>query len=262
MNNKIFKLFILIMSLSLFAVNCSKNNPNDPNGGGTTPPSGSKKADIKIKIKDDFMKPIASKIESIRFNNQTFNIDSFIANEITENITIPDNGDYVYVKLTTGMELISQNKFTPVENGDTILESDENVFVVSSDSTMDYYDPNGIGKTMSDTVYNFINNYGVIEFKNNTGFININNLVWETDQLLSSTFANGQSFKIFAKPATGKSIGITLENSKGGTTTGELKGPYQVTKGKMTTIELTAETPAKSGDIDSTLYNVYADKLN
>lgn len=255
MNNKIFKLFILIMSLSLFAVNCSKNNPNDPNGGGTTPPpSGSKKADIKIKIEEGLMNKISYDIQSIRFNNQTFNIDSFIANQITENITIPDNGDYVYVKLKNGMELRSQNKFIPIENGSAI---DENVFVVSSDGTMDYYDPNGIGKTISDTVYNFINNYGIIEFKNNTGFINIKNLIWETDQLISSTFGNAQTVKVFAKPATGRTIGIMVENTKNGTTSGDLKGPYDVTKGEVTVIELTVDTPAKSGAVDGTLYDLY-----
>ena len=45
MNNKIFKLFILIMSLSLFAVSCSNNNPTNPsgnggNGGNTEQPGG------------------------------------------------------------------------------------------------------------------------------------------------------------------------------------------------------------------------------
>ncbi|AEM23123.1 hypothetical protein Bint_2519 [Brachyspira intermedia PWS/A] len=260
MNKKFLKILLLVVSLSLFAISCSSNNPTNPGGEGTTPPSGSKKATIKIKVKDDLIGGIVSDIESIRFNNQTFTLDSF--DQVNKEVTIPDNGDYVYVKLKIGTELKSRNIFTPIENGDTIMDTDETVFIISKTDSMDYYDPNGMGKTISDTIGNFINNYGVIEFKNNTGFININNLVWETDQLLSSTFANGQSFKVFAKPATGKSIGITLENSKGGSTTGELKGPYQVIKGEVTTVELTSETPAKSGAIDSTLYNVYADKLN
>ena len=262
MNKKIFKILLLIVSLSLFAISCGGNSSTNPNDGGSTtpPPSGSKRATIKIKVESDFISPIASDIESIRFNNQTFSLDAF--NQVNKEVIIPDNGDYVYVKLKIGTELKSQNIFTPVENGDTIMDTDENVFIISKSDTMSYYDPNSIGRTISDTIGNFINNYGVIEFKNNTGFININNLTWETEQLISGTFRNGQSVKVFAKPATGKTIGITLENSKGGTTTGELKGPYQVTKGNSTIVELTADTPAKSGAIDSTLYNVYADKLN
>lgn len=252
MNKKFFKLFLLISLLSLFSVNCSKNNPTNPEGEGTTPPSGSKRATVKIVI-GDFL---YDKVQSAKFNNQVFNVSS-IGGESKE-IIIPDNGDYVYLTLNTGIEIRTEVKFTPDENGSGIL--DQNECQIKSSDSMIYED--SIGKTISDSLGNFINNYGVIEFKNNTGFIDIYELVWSSDQLISGTFGTTKSVKVFAKPASSQEITITLKNINGGRTTGELKGPYTVTKGKVTTIELTSETPAKSGQIDSTLYNVYADKVN
>ena len=218
------------------------NNPSNPANPGGAP---SFPATIPVKIETDYM---PASLKNVKFNGAEF---LGFGNDTKLDFNAPTGGDFIYLILSIDgktFELRTRDKFKPVENGDWI--SGENRFQIT-ENTLVVYGENG----QSGTFASFVE-AGILDIRNNTGFIKINSLVWNGDQIPIGDFTAGKAMKYFAHAGTYQ-LGITITNAGNGLTTGILTTDITSEKGKVTLVDITAESPASSGSFAGTLYGLY-----